>query len=272
MIENIATSKKAKIRHTYDFDLPIIKDILNSPRFYELKFMPIYEYESELGLTLNTKLEMLDKVIKYLEQKNIFVTFTDRIVDDNKPWEREGLNEYRYLPIAELQGNNICINPRNIDFLSVFLSIGHIYGHLVQRMDYEKYAPITDFLDLPKPLNLDEVLADYKRDFGGDYKMDFLAFEIEAFQYAKFTFLEAGIQFTPQMDYAMNVYIESDFNELWKWVTTSPQKNGDTFMDEFIKNWDSKNNKYFKPINPKEINIKVVPDPEGTLVVVRDNY
>lgn len=53
MIENIATSKKAKIRHTYDFDLPIIKDILNSPRFYELKFMPIYEYESELGLTLN---------------------------------------------------------------------------------------------------------------------------------------------------------------------------------------------------------------------------
>lgn len=260
-----------KIRHTYDFDLPIVKDILNSPRFYELKFMPVYEYEDALGLTLSDKLEMLDKVINYLETKNIFVTFTDRIVDDSKPWEKEGTNEWRYLPIAELQGNNICINPRNIDFLSVFLSIGHIYGHLVQRMEPEKYAPITDFLDLPKPLDLDYVLAEYQRNFGGNYKLDFLDFEIEAFQYAKYTFQEAGIQFTPEMDYAMNVYIESDFNELWKWVTTSPQKNGHTFMDEFVKNWENNKTKY-KPIISKEINVKVVPDPYGSLVVVRDNY
>lgn len=264
-------AKMSKIRDTYSFDELFKDNLLNTPRFYELKFMPIYEYESQLNISMVDKINMMDKVISYLENKNIYVTFTDRIIDESKPWERVNDNQWRYLPIAELQGNNICINPRNIDFLSVFLSIGHIYGHLVQRMNPDKYAPITDFLDLPKPLDLEYVLAEYKHKYGGNYKEDFLQFEIEAFQYAKHTFMEAGITFTPEIDYAMNVYIESDFNELWKWVTTSPQKNGHTFMSEFIKNWNCNKGKY-QTIEPKEINVCVTPDPLGNLVVVRDSH
>jgi len=260
-----------KVGDTYSFHKSLIQDILNTPRFYELKFMPVYEYEAELNISIEEKLDILKRVIDYLETKNIHVTFTDRIMDENKIWERTGNNEWRYLPIAELQGNNICINPRNIDFLSIFLSIGHIYGHLVQRMEEEKYAPITDFLDLPKPLDLDYVLKEYKWKYGGDYKKDFLEFEIEAFRYAKYTFMQAGITFTPEMDYAMNVYIESDFNELWKWVTTSPQKSGNTFMDEFIKNWGNNKEKYIA-LQPKEINIKVKPNREGSLIVIRDEH
>jgi hypothetical protein len=260
-----------KIRDTYNFNKDLSQSIFNTPKFYELKFMPVYDYEAELGLSTMEKLDMLKKVIDYLKAKNINVTFTDRIMDENKTWERISDNNWRYLPIAELQGNNICINPRNIDFLSVFLSIGHIYGHLVQRMDEEKYAPITDFLDLPKPLDLDYVLSEYKYKYGGDYKKDFLDFEIEAFRYAKYTFIEAGITFTPELDYAMNVYIESDFNELWKWVTTSPQKSGNTFMDEFIRNWGNNKGKY-TALEPKEINIKVEANPEGSLIVVRDEH
>lgn len=266
MIDN-----KEKVVSTYNFSNTIDEDILNSHRFYELKFMPIYEYERELGLTLLDKIDMLDKVISYLLTKNIHVTFTDRIIDDIKKWEREDDNEWRYLPIAELQGNNICVNPRNIDFLSVFLSIGHIYGHLVQRMTPEKYAPITDFLDLPKPLDLEYILNEYKIKYGGNYKEDFLNFEIEAFRYAKYSFEKAGIHFTPELDYAMNVYIESDFNELWNWVTSSPLKSGKSFMEEFIKNWFSNKNKY-KPLTSLEVNIKVEANPYGSLIVVRDNY
>lgn len=91
-------------------------------------------------------------------------------------------------------------------------------------MDLEKYKPITDFVEMPKPLDLDFILSEYRRKYNRDYKEDFLKFEIEAFQYAKYTFIQAGIKFDKMLDSAMNVYIEADFNELWKWVTSSPQK------------------------------------------------
>lgn len=256
--------------NTYDFDKKIGKGILNNHRFHELKFMPVYEYEIELGLSMSDKAKMLDKVISFLERKNIQVTFTDRIIDDIKPWERVGDNEWRYLPIAELQGSNICVNPRNIDFLSVFMSIGHIYGHLVQRMDFEKYKPITDLLEMPKPMDLEKLFEDYRTKHGREYKADFLAFEQEAFSYAKFTFIEAGIDWTDTLEYAMNVYIEADFNELWKWVIESPNKEGSSFMAEFKRLWDIRRGSYSE-LNSKPIDIQVIPDPFGQLIVVRND-
>lgn len=261
---------KGYLGSTYDLANSLSKDLLNNPDFYELKFTPVYEYEKELGLTTETKLTLLQNVVTYLKQRNINVTFTDRIYDDEKTWERNEGENWRYLPVAELQGNNICINPRNIDFLSIYLSIGHIYGHLVQRMEYEKYKPITDFLEYPKPLDLNLILSEYRNKFGGNYKDDFLKFEIEAFQYAKYAFIKAGNQFNGLMDYAMNVYIETDFNELWRWVTVSNQKSGPGFMDEFQKLWYNNRGKY-NAISPKEVEVNVVPDPNGSLIVVRSN-
>ncbi len=243
---------------------------LNNPEFYELKFTPVFEYEKELRLTIEDKLDMLRKVISYLKERNIHVTFTDRVYDKEKQWERNEGQNWRYLPVAELQGNNICVNPRNIDFLSIYLSIGHIYGHLVQRMEHEKYKKITDFLDYPKPLDLNLILTEYRNKFGGNYKDDFLQFEIEAFRYAKFAFLRAGNEFNELLDYAMNVYIETDFNELWRWVTISNLKSGPDFMEEFQKCWYNNRGKY-KTIDPKEIEVNVVPDPNGSLIVIRDN-
>ena len=255
---------------TYDFNNPIHWNQLNDSRFYELKFMPIYPYEKELGLTLHQKVEMLDNIIKYLKLSNINVTFTDRILDNIKPWEREKGKNWRYLPIAELQGNNICVNPREIDFLSVFMSIGHIYGHLVQRMDQEKYKPITDFLELPKPLDVDHLFEEYRKEYGGNYKVDFLEFEKEAFAYAKYAFHQAGIEFNAKMEYAMNVYIEADFNELWKWIATEPLKSGYTFMDEYIRLWSLPDKDRYNFLPAKEIEIEVIPDHQGSLIVVRD--
>lgn len=262
---------KGYLGSTYDLANSLSKDLLNNPDFYELKFTPVYEYENELGLTTESKLTLLQNVVTYLKERNINVTFTDRIYDDEKTWERNEGENWRYLPVAELQGNNICINPRNVDFLSIYLSIGHIYGHLVQRMEYERYKPITDFLEFEKPLVLDKILAEYRKKYGRNYKEDFLEFEIEAFQYAKYAFIKAGNEFNGLMDYAMNVYIETDFNELWRWVTVSNQKSGPGFMDEFQKLWYNNRGKY-TAILPKEVEVNVVPDPNGSLIVVRDNF
>lgn len=257
---------------TYDLSCSLSKDLLNTPEFYELKFTPVFEYEKELGLSLMDKLDMLRNVIQYLRSREIYVTFTDRIYDDEKIWERGSNEQWRYLPVAELQGNNICVNPRNIDFLSIYLSIGHIYGHLVQRMEYEKYKKITDFLDYPKPLDIGLVLQEYRTKYNGNYKEDFLAFEIEAFQYAKYAFIKAGNAFNELLDYGMNVYIETDFNELRRWVTISNQKSGPDFMDEFQKLWYThRGGNRYQTIESKPIEIKVVPDPKGSLVVIREN-
>lgn len=262
---------KGYLGSTYDLACPLSKDLLNNPDFYELKFTPVYAYENELEITIENKLTMLKNVIDYLKVRNIHVTFTDRVYDDEKVWERNEGQNWRYLPVAELQGNNICVNPRSIDFLSIYLSIGHIYGHLVQRMEYKKYKPITDFLDYPKPLDLILILNEYRNKFGRDYQDDFLQFEIEAFRYAKYAFIKSGNEFTEIIDYAMNVYIETDFNELWRWVAISNQKSGPGFMDEFQKLWYNKKGKY-PTISPKEIEVNVVPDAKGSLIVVRENY
>jgi hypothetical protein len=94
-------------------------------------------------------------------------------------------------------------------------------------------------------------------------------FEKEAFAYAKYAFQKAGIVFAPWLEYAMNVYIEADFNELWRWITTEPLKSGQSFMSEFTKLWKGDKNRY-GVLEAKEIEVKVIPDPNGSLIVVRD--
>lgn len=246
---------------------------INNPRYYELRFMPIYSYEKELGMTYEDKIEMIAKIVRYLDERNIHVIFTDRMIDADadvqKPWELEEGRVDREIPIAELQGNLILINPRNIDFLSVLFSIAHIYGHLVQRMTPEKYEGITRFLGLIKPLNLENLLQEYKKEFGGDYKEDFLQYEIEAFEYAKYALQEAGITINEKLDHAMNVYIETDFTELWRWASESPKKSAGAFMGLFQKLYLEKKGQY-EVIKPKPIQIHVVPDAQGKLTVVRD--
>jgi hypothetical protein len=247
---------------------------INNPRYYELRFMPIYSYEDSLNLTLEKKIEMIHKIVSYLDKKGIHVIFTDWIMDETadvqKPWEKEEEHQkHREIPIAELEGNLILINPRNIDFLSILFSIAHIYGHLVQRMTPKKYEGITRFLELIKPLNLKELLDEYKKEYGGCYKEDFLQYEIEAFQYAKYTMIEAGIEFNELLDHAMNVYLETDFTELWRWASESPKKSAGAFMNLFEKLFETKKGEY-KVIEPKPVSIKVVPERNGRLTVVRD--
>jgi len=141
---------------------------------------------------------------------------------------------WRPVEVGELYGNIIVINPRNIDFLSVLLTIAHIYGHLVQRETPEVYEPLTRFTDWPKPLSLKEVQNPYEVDRPGrEYWADFLDFEKEAFGYGKYVLQQAGIQFNAKLDYAVQVYIQADFKELKRWSTTAPNKWGGDFVKEF---------------------------------------
>lgn len=240
---------------------------MNKPEYYELQFMQVLPYESEFGWSMEYKVQMIDKICAYLNQRNILVRFSDRIVDDIKQWTRPEGASWRPVEVGELCGNMIVINPRNIDFLSVLLTITHIYGHLVQRETPEKYEPITRFVYLPKPLDLSQLQEDYAAIRPGcNYQSDFRKFEEEAFGYGKHALLQAGISFNEKLDHALQSYIEADFNELWKWCVSAPNKAGEDFVAEFARVYS---NMSFPVLEPIPVEITVVPDPDGILTVVR---
>jgi len=241
----------------------------NKPEYYELQFMQVLPYEAEFGWNEQDKVEMIDKILTYLAKRNIHVRFSDRIIDSAKPWTRAEGQAWRPVEVGELHGNFIVINPRNIDFLSVLLTIAHIYGHLVQRETPEAYEPLTRFTEYPKPLNLAQVQADYEAVRPGqEYLADFLEFEKEAFGYGKYAMLESGIRFDAKLDHAVQSYIHADFEELKRWSTTAPNKWGGDFVKQFEKTYNENKGQY-PVLAAKPVEIQVTPNPNGELVVVR---
>ena len=246
-----------------------MNNLMSKPEYYELQFMEVLPYEAEFGWSPEQKVEMIDKIFNYLAERNIHVRFSDRIVDGAKPWTRAEGQTWRPVEVGELHGNMIVINPRNIDFLSVLLTIAHIYGHLVQRETPEDYEPLTRFVDYPKPLDLKQVQERYEVDRPGrEYWADFLDFEKEAFGYGKYALLQAGISFTAILDQAVQAYIYADFEELKRWSTTAPNKWGGDFVKEFEKTFNKTKGTY-QVLPAKPVEITVAPDPYGQLIVVR---
>jgi hypothetical protein len=246
-----------------------MNNLMSKPEYYELQFMQVLPYEAEFGWSPEQKVEMIDKIFTYLAQRNIHVRFSDRIIDNSKPWTRQEGQEWRPVEVGELHGNMIVINPRNIDFLSVLLTIAHVYGHLVQRETPEVYEPLTRFTDYPKPLDLDEVQTRYEADRPGrEYWADFLDFEKEAFAYGKHAMLQSGIGFDEKLDHAVQSYIEADFKELKRWSTTAPNKWGGDFVKEFERTYNDNKGRW-PALAAKPVEIEVKPDPNGELIVVR---
>lgn len=245
------------------------------PDYNLIDASPVYSYEDDLGLTQEKKKEMMRQVVQYLRQKNIFVIFSKTIEDahanDTKSKYIEVSEEgTRDLPIGELMGNKILINPWNVDFMSQFFTIGHLYGHMVQEMNMPEISGIREFLEYPKPLDMNLVQKNYQEKYGReDYKKDFKFFEEEAFAYAKYSFQEAGIVWNDKLEHAMRVYIEADFDELWRWATEEPEKEASAFnklYDEYYKKYKGK----FSELTAKQIGVHVEPSDQENIRVVRD--
>lgn len=251
-------------------------DHVPEPDYDILGQSPIYPYEKDLNLTIGQKKEMMKKVVRHLRGRNIFVVFS-KTIDDVSADDTKGdyleLNEdgTRDLPIGELMGNKIILNPWNVDFMSTFLTIGHLYGHMVQEMTIEEYAGIREFLAYPKPLDMSIVQAKYAQQYGGrNYKDDFKVFEEEAFAYAKYTFQQAGIEWNETIEHAMRTYIDTDFDELWEWSTQLPEKSAMSFMERFEQYYNDPVRRNVGVLKAKEVGIRVMANDDGNIKVVRE--
>jgi hypothetical protein len=246
------------------------------PDYNILDNSPIYPYEKNLNLTMEKKKEMMKKIVRYLRRHNIYVLFARTIADvtaDDTKGEYIELNPdgTRDLPIGELMGNKIILNPWNVDFMSTFLTIGHLYGHMVQEMTLEEYKGIREFLSYPKPLNMELVQKHYFEKYGGrDYKKDFKVFEEEAFAYAKYTFDKAEIEWNKNLEHAMRTYIDTDFDELWEWSTQAPEKSAQQFMERYEQYYQDEARKNHPILSAKEVGIQVVASNHGAIKVVRE--
>ncbi len=211
-------------------------------------------HDACLGWTIEEKAQYLKNLTDCANDKGISVHFTDRYYptpDDaqRKKWELatdDFGRQYRPIPVGELDlENNIYLNIKDIGYVSSFFTLMHLYGHRVQHEimtkrpdspDGQHYAQITKYVGWPKPLNMADVFTDYRINSGkpnADYEEDFLAFEKEAFAFGLDLLQDAHVPIDDRLQYAINTYIVTDFEEIKSWWESSPIKSGDDFNERY---------------------------------------
>ena len=239
-----------------------------------LSACPVHPYEADIGLDLAAKAENFFRLTKYIAAQGISVTFaseyeiTDQADKDRKDWElveRDG-KTYRPVPVGELDTkNHIYLNLDTLGFYGAFFTTLHLYGHRVQLETSEKhsdseqakaYNAITKYVAWPKPLNMQDVLNDYRVNTNrpdADYEKDFLNFEKEAFAFGIGTCQQAGIDYNQNLQYATNIYLETDFQELKDWWVSKPNKSGEDFVALYTKLYNQRQDSNdYEDITPKK--------------------
>ena len=167
---------------------------------------------------MNTELltdeSRLERLVVRLASRGITVTFLD-----------EG-NEER-VTIAQLRDFRIIINRDSRDTAGSLFTIAHLFGHLVQFTDYEAYRHLTERVEEPKPLRLDE-----------EFKRAFYAYECEAFGYGK-TVMREAFPLTPDVERRFAIFMETDFEHFWNYLTTGRQGDVASFNALLTRNYHS---------------------------------
>lgn len=161
-----------------------------------------------------------------------------------KTLNKHGINVYlsrsaqEGIDIAQLQNKKISINTGARDTLSTVFTIAHLYGHLVQYTNYNKYAHLIEAVSKDKPLRLDE-----------EFKKQFYQYEREAFRIGKGLMLQAS-NMTKEIDSKYFIFMNTDFNHFWSYITTGKKGDIETFnqmLKENYKHWKSQR-RSLKPI------------------------
>jgi len=136
--------------------------------------------------------------------------------------------------VAELKNSNIFVNITSRDELSVAFTIAHLYGHLIQFKDYEKYKHLIEIVKRPVPVNLS------KR-----FLSEFWRYEKEAFCIGKGLLIDIGyMNFEIERKYS--VFLQTDYNYFMKYLTTGENCNIEDFNKLLIENYNRINSKIYK--------------------------
>jgi hypothetical protein len=139
----------------------------------------------------------------------------------------QGRGSDNYVDVADFAEKTIRINAdaRNEEGL-VFIVL-HLFGHMVQFSHYENYKDLVEETERPKPLLLSE-----------DFKTKFYSYEREAYEIGSALLrAAAGDEVSESLARHFRIYLETDFDIFWTYLTTgiqtSPTKFEETLHDNY---------------------------------------
>jgi hypothetical protein len=135
--------------------------------------------------------------------------------------EKEGVE------IGALTDKRILINKKSRDDVGVLFVIAHLFGHMVQFSNYEKYRHLVEEVEKPKPLSLSE-----------SFWLEFYEYECEAYRIGETLFLEALGPITADLlDERFQIYRDTDFVMFKKFLKTGRQISIDEFNEILDRNY-----------------------------------
>lgn len=180
--------------------------------------------------TINAK---LDSLIHYLETVGVTVSLS-----------RE---EAKEVTIAQLRNQHIVINTRNRDGLNCLFTVAHLFGHLVQNLNYDRYSHLTSRVEGAKPVVVDDA-----------FRVAFYEYEVEAFRIGK-GLMQACFEADRELDSKYTLFMETDFAHFWHFITTGERGDAATFneiLEEAYLAWPS-NERFLSPLpHPKPIRLE----------------
>lgn len=122
--------------------------------------------------------------------------------------------------IGALEGRTIRVNLGSRSALEAIFVICHLFGHVVQFSQYERYRRLVETVEEPKPLRLSE-----------SFKAAFAAYELEAYEYGRELLRQAvSPSFADQVDVFYRVYYETDLRLFIQYIETGQRISAHEFL------------------------------------------
>ena len=169
--------------------------------------------------------QYLQQIIAFLKTRyGIEIVLTESIEDN--------------VEIAELVNKKIIVNTTARDSEAILFVIAHLFGHMVQFTNYEKYRLLVETVERPKPLAL-----------SNEFKQAFYKYEVEAYKIGK-GLLESIISDSDMnlLDEHYQIYLETDFNVFWEYLTTGDQASISEFNTVLNKQYAAQKGRFINQL------------------------
>ena len=114
--------------------------------------------------------------------------------------------------------NTISINSCSRGILEQAFVISHLFGHMVQYLDFEKYKTLVEQTSFKPPLSL-----------SAGFKASFREYEAEAFSYGFFALSSIASGIDSNLYHKYLAYFNLDFDRYWIYLTTGEVTTNDQF-------------------------------------------
>jgi hypothetical protein len=158
--------------------------------------------------------------------------------------------------IGEFEGMAISVNPAARNVRDSIFVICHLFGHMIQFSEFDKYRNLVEAVDRPKPLKLRWA-----------FKRQFAQYELEAYCYGRELMRRSlGEPFAAAMDDAYHLYFRTDLELFFRYVASGRRNTVQAFSHAMRTKSRARKATGERPITDKALPAFIVPA-RGAVVV-----